>query len=193
MLMRRLARPLLASIFIYGGIQELRNVSAHAPAASHLLQQTAGQIDETLPDQVPTDAETLARIDGSVKVGAGALLALGKFPRLSSLLLAANIVPTTLAAHAFWEHADAEQRGAQTIHFLKNLGVLGGLLASAAETGGKTKHNRCPRKAQQKAKAQHAVVHTPKAQQVAHAPKGGRGGKAGRCAKPGKKAAKAKR
>ncbi|MHA6797858.1 DoxX family protein [Bounagaea algeriensis] len=179
MLIRRLARPLLASIFIYGGIQELRNISAHAPAVSHLLEQTAGQVNETLPDQVPADAETLARIDGSVKVGAGALLALGKFPRLTSLLLAANIVPTTLAAHAFWEHEDAEQRGTQTIEFLKNLGVLGGLLVSATETGGKAKHGRCPKKAQQTA------PHTPK---VGRPNKNGKETRKGKCAKPGKQA-----
>lgn len=191
MLIRRLARPLLASIFIYGGIQELRNISAHAPAASHLLEQTAGQVNETLPDQVPADAETLARIDGSVKVGAGVLLALGKFPRLSSLLLAANIVPTTLAAHAFWEHEDAEQRGTQTIEFLKNLGVLGGLLVNATDTVGKDKHGRCPKKAQQAAS-------TPKAGKAAKSEKATKNGKKAKHDKPDKKAkhgkaAKAKR
>lgn len=137
MLMRRLARPLLASIFIYGGIKELRNVSNHAQAVNHLVEQTAGQIDETLPDQLPADTETLARVDGVVKVGAGAMLALGKFPRFSSLLLAANVVPTTVAAHAFWEHEDAETRAGELIQFLKNSAVFGGLLVSAADTAGR--------------------------------------------------------
>lgn len=137
MLIRRLARPMLAAVFIYGGIGSLRDAPNHAKAAAPLLEKATGPIKDSLPEQLPTDPETLVRIDGAVKIGAGALLALGKFPRLSALLLAGSIVPTTLAAHAFWEISDPQERANQQVHFLKNLGLLGGLLLTAVDTAGK--------------------------------------------------------
>lgn len=137
MLIRRLARPLLAGVFIYGGIGALRDAEGHAKAARPLVDSTVGKVQDSLPEQVPTDAETLVRIDGAVKIGAGAALALGKAPRLASLLLAGSIVPTTLVGHAFWEKEDPQERAAQQTEFLKNLGLLGGLLIAAVDTGGK--------------------------------------------------------
>lgn len=137
MLVRRLARPLLASIFIYGGVQALRDVKGHAKAAAQLVDKTAGKAPESLPTQLPTDPETLVRIDGAVKIGAGAMLAMGKWPRLSSVLLSASLVPSTLSAHAFWEIDDPEQRADQQVHFVKNLSLLGGLLITAVDTEGK--------------------------------------------------------
>src|SRR5205807_669938 len=45
--------------------------------------------------------------------------------------------PTTLAAHRFWEEEDPELRSQQQVHFVKNLGLLGGLMLAAADTEGK--------------------------------------------------------
>lgn len=137
MLVRRVARPLLAAIFIHGGISALRDVKAHAKAAAPLLDKTAGQLKESLPEKIPTDPETLVRIDAAVKIGAGAMLAFGKWPRLAALALSGSLIPTTLSAHAFWEIQDPDQRSAQMIHFLKNVGLLGGLLITAVDTEGK--------------------------------------------------------
>ncbi|SFT70235.1 Uncharacterized membrane protein YphA, DoxX/SURF4 family [Actinopolyspora lacussalsi subsp. righensis] len=137
MLIRRLARPLLASIFVWGGIGVFRDTEGHAKAATPLLERTTAPVKDSLPQQVPTDPRTLVKIDGAVKIGAGVLLGLGKAPRLAALLLSGSLVPTTLAAHAFWEIDDPEQRAAQQIHFLKNLGLLGGLLTTAVDTKGK--------------------------------------------------------
>jgi uncharacterized membrane protein YphA (DoxX/SURF4 family) len=137
MLIRRLARPMLAAVFIYGGIGALRDVPSHAKAAAPLLEKTTGPVKDSLPEQFPTDPETLVRIDGAVKIGAGTLLALGKFPRLAALLLAGSIVPSTLAAHAWWEIDNPQERSNQQVHFLKNVGLLGGLLITAVDTGGK--------------------------------------------------------
>lgn len=137
MLIRRLARPLLAATFIYGGVQALRDVQGHAKVAAPLVNRTTAQLREWLPGQVPTDPETLVRIDGLVKVGAGAMLATGKCPRLASLVLAKSLVATTLAGHSFWEIDDPQERTNQQIQFLKNTSLLGGLLISAVDTGGK--------------------------------------------------------
>lgn len=137
MLIRRLARPLLAAIFVSGGINALRDSQGHAKVAAPLVDRTVGQVRDSLPEQVPTNPETLVRVDGAVKIGAGVLLAAGKLPRLSSLALAGSLVPTTLAGHAFWEHDDPQQRAEQQTQFLKNLALIGGLLISAVDTKGR--------------------------------------------------------
>ncbi|SDP93093.1 Uncharacterized membrane protein YphA, DoxX/SURF4 family [Actinopolyspora xinjiangensis] len=137
MLIRRLARPLLASIFVWGGIGTFRDTEGHAQAAKPLLERATSPVRDSLPEEIPTDPHTLVKIDGAVKIGAGVLLGLGKTPRLAALLLSGSLVPTTLAAHSFWEYEDPEQRAAQQTQFLKNLGLLGGLLMTAVDTKGK--------------------------------------------------------
>ncbi len=137
MILRRLARPMLATIFISGGINALRATEAHAEAVKPFLTDAVDKVGDKLPERVPTDPTSLVKIDGAVKVGAGIALALGRFPRLSALLLSSSLVPTTLAAHRFWDEKDPAQRQQQQIHFLKNVSLLGGLLLASADTHGK--------------------------------------------------------
>jgi uncharacterized membrane protein YphA (DoxX/SURF4 family) len=137
MIMRRIARPMLAAIFISGGIEALRNPKPRIQAAEPVLDKTVGKVEDKLPDEVPTDAETLVKLDAAVKIGAGIALALGKFPRLASLLLAGSLVPTTAAGHRFWEQEDPAERARQQDHFFKNVSLLGGLMIAAGDTHGK--------------------------------------------------------
>jgi putative oxidoreductase len=150
MLVRRIARPLLAASFIYGGIETLRHPQSHVAPARPIVEKVTAQADKTLPVQVPHDVEQLVKIDAGVKVGAGLLFALGRFPRLSALLLAGSIVPTTLAGHRFWE-AEGATKQQHLIHFLKNLGMLGGLLLAAVDTEGKPSVGYRARRAAHKA------------------------------------------
>ena len=153
MLVRRIARPLLASSFVYGGIDTLRNPASRVPGATPVVEQITEQADKALPVQVPRDVEQWVKIDAAVKVGAGSLFALGKFPRLSALLLTGSIVPTTLAGHRFWEHEDPKERFGQLSHFLKNLGLRGGLLIATVDTEGKPSVGWWTRKTASKAAA----------------------------------------
>lgn len=132
-LVRRVARPLLASIFVTSGVDQLRQPAPKAPVADDAVDKVGRQ----LPYIGETDPETLVRINGGVQLGAGSLLALGRLPRLSALALAASTVPTTMAAHRFWEFDDPAQRQQQQIHFLKNLSILGGLVIAAMDTEGR--------------------------------------------------------
>jgi len=126
---------MLAALFIQGGINALRDPEAHAQAAKPVLDAVAPAVDKAAgrrPDDV-----LMIKIDGVVKVAAGTMLAFGKFPRLASTALAASLVPTTLAAHRFWEESDPQAKQEQQIHFLKNVSMLGGLLLAAADTEGR--------------------------------------------------------
>jgi putative oxidoreductase len=137
MLVRRLARPLLAAVFIKGGIDTLLNPEPRVSMVAPKVAQAQDVIGDKLPPQAPTEPEQLVRIDAGVKIGAGVLLALGKFPRIASLLLAGSVIPTTATAHAFWEYDDPAERSNHQTHFLKNLGLLGGLILAAVDTEGK--------------------------------------------------------
>jgi putative oxidoreductase len=128
---RRIARPLLASMFIAGGLDAIQSPEGKVKAAA--------AVTDPLKEKVPAiqqDTVTLVKWNGMVQVGAGALLAIGRFRRLAALALIASLIPTTYAGHRFWEEVDDEARARQRIHFLKNLGLLGGLILEAADTEG---------------------------------------------------------
>jgi len=131
MLTHRLARPLLAAIFITGGIDSVLHPASKAPAADKVV----GGLPDTLGMNART--EDLVRLNGAVQLGGGLLLALGVFPRLASTALLGSLVPTTMAGHRFWEDTDDKNRAAQRIHFLKNVAMLGGLLLAATDTDGR--------------------------------------------------------
>jgi len=127
----KVARPLLASMFIYGGIDAVRNPASKVKAAEAVTAPLTRHIEA-----LPEDPINLIRLNGGVQVVAGALMALGKCRRLAALALIGSIIPTTYAGHQFWKEVDEEKRVQQQVHFLKNLGLLGGLLLAASDTEG---------------------------------------------------------
>ncbi|MDN0199804.1 DoxX family protein [Streptomyces sp. S.PNR 29] len=131
-LLRVTGRPMLASMFVAGGLESLRHPEDVSPVAEPVVRPVTERVD-ALPDRT----EQLVQLNGAVQVVAGALLGIGRLPRLSALAIAATLVPTTLAAHRFWEADDPSERTQQRIHFLKNLSMLGGLLITADDTAGK--------------------------------------------------------
>jgi uncharacterized membrane protein YphA (DoxX/SURF4 family) len=138
--LRRFARPLLATTFVSGGIATLRESAAAAPAAVSAPQRDPGPGDVSLVERIkriPEDRRELALVVGSVRIGAGVLLALGRFPRTSAALLAATLVPTVLAEQPYWHLEDPEERARERARFYQDLSLLGGLLLTAADTHGK--------------------------------------------------------
>lgn len=127
---RRLARPLLASIFVVQGLEQLRHPSALNATVAPFAAKVA-------PLGVPNDPELLVRANGATMLGAGGLFALGRFPRVAALALAASLVPSTYVAHPFWEQKDPATKKQDRIQFLKNLGLLGGLLLASVDTEGR--------------------------------------------------------
>jgi putative oxidoreductase len=135
-IVRFVARPLLASMFLVGGIDAIRNAGKKVDAAEPVTDMLAPLLRKAVP-QLPEDPKSLVRINGVAQVGAALMLATGRMPRTSSAVLAATLVPTTAAGHRFWEETDPQKKAAQRIHFFKNLSMLGGLLLAAVDTEGK--------------------------------------------------------
>ena len=125
---RALARPMLAGPFIAGGIGVLGNPEPRANLAKPVVDWVAAGVPFA-----PTDPKTAVMLNAVVHIGAGSMLAAGILPRLAALALATSLVPTTLAAHRFWEQEDPAQRSRHRVEFLKNSAILGGLLVVALD------------------------------------------------------------
>jgi putative oxidoreductase len=133
---RLIARPMLASTFMIGGARTLKNPSGPATKVGPITSRLAPLVEKAgVP--VPDDPETLVRINAGVHVAAGLALATGRAPRLAAAILAASLVPTTIAGHAFWESTDPVERRQHLVHFFKNVSILGGLIIAAGDTEGR--------------------------------------------------------
>ena len=137
-LVRRLARPMLSSMFISGGINTLRSVDDHVGMAEPEIDKLHPVVDKaTDPLPFNLNDRQMVQLNGVVQLAGGLLLATGRMPRLAALALAASLVPTTWAGHRFWEESDPTQKANQQIHFFKNVSMLGGLLLASVDTEGK--------------------------------------------------------
>jgi uncharacterized membrane protein YphA (DoxX/SURF4 family) len=132
---RTAARVMLSAIFISSGVKILLNPASRAEQAGRVTDRV-GPLLEKIDPRLPTDTVTLTRIKGGVDVVAGLLLATGHLTRPAAATLAATLVPTTVAGHSFWA-MPKEERAQHQVQFLKNLGLLGGLLLAAADTEGR--------------------------------------------------------
>jgi len=138
---RALARPLLSVIFVVQGANAVRNPEPLVPKAQPVTDRLVPMLKKAAPaqvtDRLPETTANLVRLNGAAQVVGGLALATGKGRRLGATLLAASLVPTTLAGHAFWQEDDKGAKAQQRIQFMKNLGLLGGLLLAAVDTEGK--------------------------------------------------------
>lgn len=107
-----IGRALLSSLFIKQGIEHFQNPEPIVRAARGA--------------EVP-EPELAVKVNSSVMLGAGALMALGVAPRLMSTALATSLIPTTVIGHPFWDK-QGKERQQQQVQFLKNLALFGALL-----------------------------------------------------------------
>jgi putative oxidoreductase len=150
-LLRRVSHPLLATIFVTSGAETLLDPGPYINRA-----REAG-----LDGSPVGDAASLTRGAAAVQVGAGVLLATNRAPRLSALALAASLLPTTYTRHRFWAETDKQTRRQERSQFLKDVGLLGGLLITVADTGGRESvPHRLKRGARKQAKRTAKLVPT---------------------------------
>lgn len=136
-MIRKLARPMLASVYVLDGADTLLNTEAHVEGTDTLLKRVRSVLPRRYAKQLPKDPELVARAVGGTKVGAGTLLAFGKLPRISAGTLAVLTVPTILARHAFWETQDKDEKKARRNGFITNVALLGGLAITSVDTEGR--------------------------------------------------------
>ena len=137
-LTRLIARPLIASTFVLGGMNALKNAPQLAPKARKVTDKVVPLAQKAVPAApIPTDPQTLIRLNAATQIAAAAAFATGRAPRLSAMVLAGTLVPTTVAGHAFWAESDPMAKQQQKLHFTKNASLLGGLLLAAVDTEGK--------------------------------------------------------
>jgi putative oxidoreductase len=120
-MMRGIARMALATPFIVLGAEAAREPGPRVALAADI--------------GIPY-AEEAVRFNGAAMVAGGLGLALGILPRTAAAGLAVSMVPTTLAGHRFWEDDDPAARKDNRIQFLKNLGLIGGLLLASRAVEG---------------------------------------------------------
>ncbi|MFI6607845.1 DoxX family membrane protein [Streptomyces poriferorum] len=126
--LRRITRPLLATPFVIEGARALRRPLPLAAGAESWARRLGAPVDDPL---------RVVKLNAAVQIGAGGLLALGRLPRTASLVLAASLVPATLAEHAWWKEEDPKLRKDQLREFAQRVGLFGALLLGAADTHGK--------------------------------------------------------
>ena len=110
---RSLSHKMLAAMFISGGANNFLGPERVAPKVAN-----AGVVP----------ARSATALQGALMLIGGTLLALDIMPKLSALLLAGTLVPTTLVGHPFWKEESPANRANQQIQFFKNLAMFGGLL-----------------------------------------------------------------
>lgn len=136
-MIRKIARPMLASVFVADGVDTLMNRDDHVDGAQEVLNRVRTITPPQYVAYVPNNPKTALTAVAGTKVAAGSLYALGKAPRLSATALVLAQVPTMLARHAFWETQDKEEKRNRRAGFLTNVGLLGGLFLATADTDGK--------------------------------------------------------
>lgn len=79
--------------------------------------------------------EDAVRLNGAIMLAGGLALATGLGRRPAAVAVAAAMVPTTLAGHSFWLESEPAARKTNRVQFLKNLGLIGGLIAVGVARG----------------------------------------------------------
>ena len=136
MLIRRIARPMLSAVFISRGVDALRSPKPAADAARPTLEGLS-KLPDPVGTNVPSNAETVARVNAAMQIGGGLLLATGKLPRLASAALALTVVPGSLGGHTFWNETDPQRKADERRAFLTDVSLIGGLIIAAVDTEGK--------------------------------------------------------
>ncbi|MFV8381021.1 DoxX family protein [Corynebacterium hindlerae] len=136
-MIRKIARPMLASAFIASGADMVVNSDEHREGTQEMLAKLRAVVPNEYAKYLPKDADTVTKALGGAQAASASLLAIGKAPRLSSAVLAAITVPTMLSRYAFWETQDAKEKLDRRNGLITNTALLGGLMIASADTQGK--------------------------------------------------------
>lgn len=136
MLLRRLARPMLSTVFVVQGIDSLLNT----PRASEAVRPTLEglqKLPEPVGPRIPDNPTVVARATGAIQVVAAVCLATGRMPRVAAATLAATVIPANLGDHMFWDEADPVAKKRKRRDFATDVSLVGALILASADTAGK--------------------------------------------------------
>lgn len=141
MLVRRIARPLLAAWFVSEGVEAVRRPADHVRRAQECWRRlassprVASRVDVPEP---PADRRValLVRLHGAVMVLAALHLAFGRHPRTAALGLAALTVPLAVANQPLGG-SDRVERAERRTAFWRNLSMIGGALIAGVDLEGR--------------------------------------------------------
>ena len=136
-MIRKLARPMLASVFVWEGVDNLRNASEHVKETEGFLKTVRKAVPSEYQGYIPNDPELVTRAIGGAKVGAGSTLALGKAPRTSAAVLAAATLPNLIAKDIVWAAGVKEETEARRSGDITTKAGLGALFITTQDTEGK--------------------------------------------------------
>lgn len=144
MLIRRIARPMLAASFVVDGVDVLRHPGPHADLARAALAPALDRIPVTsrlasLRTPSTRQLVTAVQLHGAAVAGAGILLALGKAPRVAALALAALTLPSALAQLPGGDRAaaDVTTRTERRRRLVQQTSLIGGALLAGIDTEGR--------------------------------------------------------
>ena len=125
-----LARILLSLVFIFAGYGKVfGDMAAWKKSVADLIQKSPAP-------ELGQYSDLLAQIAAYGEFVGGILLLIGLLSRVAALGLLIFVILASVLAHNFWAFADAKMFAEQLSTFLKNMGLVGGLLVIVAYGGG---------------------------------------------------------
>lgn len=134
-LIRKVARPLLGATFIVNGVDRLRRPQEVGEDLQTSLDELASVVPQA--ESIASNPKLAAQVLGGVQIGAGALLAIGKFPRVAALTLSGVHKFNSYAEYRSAPVNTGEEVAEQRNTLLKNVAILGGLGLAAVDLAGK--------------------------------------------------------
>jgi uncharacterized membrane protein YphA (DoxX/SURF4 family) len=107
-------RALFVAVFLSSGIAHLRHT-----------RDMAGYVES----KGLSNGAVLVRLSGVQMLVGGLMVLLGVWMDLGFLILAAFLVPASIAIHTFWKVDDPQQANVERSHFMKNVALTGACLA----------------------------------------------------------------
>ena len=132
-IVRKFARPLLATSFIYNGVVRLRS-----PEGGRYLTPALDAAAKARPElrALKGKERLIAQGLAGTQIAAGSLFALGRFPRLSSALLLATGAVNTYIDYRAAPAGSKEEKEQRLGQGLKNASLVGAVALTAVDTAG---------------------------------------------------------
>lgn len=134
MLVRRIARPLLAAAYVAEGVSTVREPEPHVSRVEESYHRLSERLD--LPAMSRDRLRTLVRVHGALCALAGAALAVGRAPRTAALVLAGLMAPVA-ASDALTASGGLRASGPALERLWRHLTMVGAAVIAAVDLEGR--------------------------------------------------------